>query len=87
MLFFSLDRKEPKDLSGGQTGQDCQKKSGNSTAHLTKILKLPRTQHKINFKDFMHMLSAGSDPSVAGQAERIFTLGAPEFTLIFSECL
>jgi hypothetical protein len=36
-LFFSLDRKEPKD-------QDCQKKSENSTVRVTEILKLTRTQ-------------------------------------------
>jgi len=35
--FFSLDRKEPK-------GQDCQKKSENSTVRVTEILKLTRTQ-------------------------------------------
>jgi hypothetical protein len=32
MLFFSLDRKEPKD-------QDCQKKSGNSAAPSLPALK------------------------------------------------
>jgi hypothetical protein len=37
LLFFSLERKEPK-------VQDCQKKSENSTVRSTKILKLPRTQ-------------------------------------------
>jgi hypothetical protein len=43
-LFFSLDRKEPKDPSGRRTGQDCQKKSENSTVRVTEILKLTRTQ-------------------------------------------
>jgi hypothetical protein len=32
VLFFSFDRKEPKD-------QDCHKKSGNSTAHETSRTK------------------------------------------------
>jgi hypothetical protein len=36
-LFFSLERKEPKDPSGWRrrTGQDCQKKSENSTVRVT----------------------------------------------------
>jgi hypothetical protein len=33
IMFFFLDKKEPKN-------QDCQKKSDNSSAHYTKILKL-----------------------------------------------
>jgi hypothetical protein len=39
-MFFCLDTKEPKN-------QDCQKKSENSTVHITSRkggMKLPRTQ-------------------------------------------
>ncbi len=53
IMFFSLDRKEPKD-------QDYQKKSENSTAHFTEILKLaPSTQWSIILSTVLYLLSTG----------------------------
>jgi hypothetical protein len=62
-LFFSLERKEPKVPSGRRTGQDCQKKSENSTVRVTEILKLTRTQGFLRIKIFLMLLSARSNPS------------------------
>ncbi len=44
-LFFSLDRKEPKD-------QDYQKKSGNSSARFPEILKLAPTSSGLKQSEF-----------------------------------
>jgi hypothetical protein len=61
VLFFSLDGKEPKDLSGGQTGQDYQKKSENSNVRVTSRhagMKLTRTQYLQFSEATLYLLSA-----------------------------
>ncbi len=50
ILFFSLDRKEPKD-------QDYQKKSGNSTVRFTEILKLAPTPSGLRQSEFQAFCS------------------------------